>query len=96
MLYEVITFECFQEGKAAQILYVGPYSEEGSTIEKIHAFIKDSGYMLSGKHHEIYLNNPNTTTDILSGIISAFCLTLFTVLILWRKLPMSIVGNDFV
>lgn len=56
-----LRFECSHEGKAAQILYVGPYAEEGPTIEKIHNFIKDSGYMLSGKHHEIYLNNPNTT-----------------------------------
>jgi hypothetical protein len=53
-----VKFECFQEGSAAQILYFGPFSEEGPTITKIHDYIKKSGHELSGKHHEIYLNNP--------------------------------------
>ena len=46
---------------AAQIMYVGPFSAEGPTIAKIHAYIQNSGHALSGKHHEIYLNNPATT-----------------------------------
>jgi hypothetical protein len=54
----MLRFECFNEGKAAQIMYIGPYSAEGSNIAKIHAFIQGSGHFLSGKHHEIYLNNP--------------------------------------
>jgi len=54
-----LRFESFFEGKVAQIMYVGPYSGEGATIAKIHAFIQNSGYTLSGKHHEIYLNNPS-------------------------------------
>jgi hypothetical protein len=57
-----LRFECFHEGKAAQIMYFGPYSGEASTIQKIHAYIKASGHQLSGKHHEIYLNNPTTTS----------------------------------
>jgi hypothetical protein len=56
-----VRFESFKEGPAAQILYVGPFSEEGPTIAKIHAQIQKNGHMLSGKHHEIYLNNPATT-----------------------------------
>ena len=42
-------------------MYVGPFSAEGPTITKIHAHIQSSGHMLSGKHHEIYLNNPAKT-----------------------------------
>ena len=53
-----VKFECFQEGLAAQILYLGSFAEEGPTITKIHDYIKKSGHALSGKHHEIYLNNP--------------------------------------
>ncbi len=53
-----IRFESFFEGKAAQIMYIGPYSSEGATIAKIHEFIQNIGYTLRGKHHEIYLNNP--------------------------------------
>jgi hypothetical protein len=53
-----IRFESFMEGPAAQIMYVGPFSAEGPTIAKIHLHIQNSGYVISGKHHEIYLNNP--------------------------------------
>jgi len=50
-------FESFHEGLSAQIFYVGPYSAEGPTVAKIHDYIRKSGHELSGKHHEIYLNN---------------------------------------
>jgi hypothetical protein len=56
-----VRFESFKEGPAAQIMYFGPFSAEGPTIVKIHAYIQNSGHTLSGKHHEIYLNNPATT-----------------------------------
>jgi len=56
-----VRFESFKEGPSAQIMYVGPFSAEESTILKMHAHIQNSGHMLSGKHHEIYLNNPATT-----------------------------------
>lgn len=53
----LVRFETFKEGKAAQILHIGPFSEEGPTIEKVHLFIKDSGSHRVGKHHEIYLSD---------------------------------------
>lgn len=53
-----VKFESFHEGKAAQIMHIGPYSAEGPDIQKMHATIQASGHQLSGKHHEIYLNNP--------------------------------------
>ena len=52
-----IRFESYEEGRAAQILHIGPFEEEGPTIEKLHRFIQESGYSLSGKHHEIYLSD---------------------------------------
>ena len=36
---------------------MGPFSEEGPVIEGLHAFIKDQGGELAGKHHEIYLSD---------------------------------------
>jgi len=54
-------FESLAEGLSAQIMHTGPYSAEGPTIEKIHAFIKDNGYKMAGKHHEIYLSDPSRT-----------------------------------
>ena len=53
----LVRFESFEEGKAAQTLHIGPFSEEGPTIEKVHNFITESGFKLSGKHHEIYLSD---------------------------------------
>ncbi len=52
-----VRFECFQEGKAAQIMHIGPFSAEGPNVEKVHAAIKASGHELAGKHHEIYLSD---------------------------------------
>ena len=53
-----LRFERFREGKSAQILYLGPYADEGPTITRMHAFIRESGYVPEGKHHEIYLGDP--------------------------------------
>lgn len=44
------------ESRCAQILHIGPFAEEGPTIEKVHQFIAERG-RLSGKHHEIYLSD---------------------------------------
>jgi hypothetical protein len=51
----------YDEGLAAQVLYVGPYDNEGPTIARMHDFIRQNGYQLAGKHHEIYLGDPNRT-----------------------------------
>lgn len=51
-----LRFEAFHEGRCAQILHVGPFSEEGPTIERVHAFI-EARTGLAGKHHEIYLSD---------------------------------------
>ncbi|MBA4374261.1 MAG: hypothetical protein C0402_15530 [Thermodesulfovibrio sp.] len=53
----LVRFEAFSEGNAAQILHIGPFTEEGPTIEKVHLFIKDNGSHRVGKHHEIYLSD---------------------------------------
>ena len=53
----LVRFEPFKEGKAAQILHIGPFSEEGPTIEKVHSFIESTGNRRTGKHHEIYLSD---------------------------------------
>ena len=53
----LVRYEPFKEGKAAQTLHVGPFSEEGPTIEKVHSFIENSGNRRVGKHHEIYLSD---------------------------------------
>ncbi len=52
-----VRFESYPEGKAAQIMHLGPFSEEGPTIEKVHRFIEENGFKRTGKHHEIYLSD---------------------------------------
>ncbi len=52
-----IRFETFVEGLAMQTLHIGPFTEEGPTIARVHQFIADSGHQLTGKHHEIYLSD---------------------------------------
>jgi len=51
-----VRFERFAEGRAAQVLHVGPFTDEGPTIRRLHAFIAERG-SLRGKHHEIYLSD---------------------------------------
>jgi hypothetical protein len=53
--------ETLVEGRAAQVLHVGSYSEESPTIEKLHAFIEEVGLVPHSRHHEIYLSDPNRT-----------------------------------
>jgi hypothetical protein len=53
-----LRLETYHEGRAVQILHVGPYDAEAPTIARMHAFIKDQGYRPAGKHHEIYLSDP--------------------------------------
>ena len=57
----LVRFESFSEREVAQIMHIGPFSEEGPTVEKVHTFIENSGKQLSGKHHEIYLSDIRRT-----------------------------------
>jgi len=52
-----VRFEAYAEAHSAQIMHLGPFSTEGPTIQKLHSYIKENGYSLRGKHHEIYLSD---------------------------------------
>ena len=59
--FERLKFHTLTEGLSAQILYIGPYHDEGVTIEKLHQYIKENGYKFDAstqKHHEIFLTTP--------------------------------------
>lgn len=58
---DAVRLEVFEEGPSAQVMHIGPYSAEGPTIEKLHAFIAETGHEPTGKHHEIYLGDPRRT-----------------------------------
>lgn len=53
---DLLRLEQFTEGLCAQILHIGPFTEEGPTIARVHDFI-EARSALTGKHHEIYLSD---------------------------------------
>jgi hypothetical protein len=57
-----LRLETLAEGSCAQILHIGPFSEEGPTIAKVHEFIAARGRR-TGKHHEIYLSDIRKTAQ---------------------------------
>ncbi|GAA0724384.1 GyrI-like domain-containing protein [Dokdonella soli] len=55
-----LRLEAFSEGLCAQVLHIGPFSEEGPTVERLHGFI-DARTGRDGNHHEIYLSDIRRT-----------------------------------
>lgn len=53
-----LRIERLREGRAVQVLHVGPYETEAPVIAAMHEFAAGQGLRLSGKHHEIYLGDP--------------------------------------
>jgi hypothetical protein len=56
-----LTTVSWTEGPSAQILHIGPYSAEPPTIERLHAEIASAGLQRRGRHHEVYISDPNRT-----------------------------------
>jgi hypothetical protein len=52
-----VRLERLRDGRAAQLLHRGPFSAEGPTIARLHAFIAEQGLARRGKHHEVYLTD---------------------------------------
>ncbi len=53
---DALRLETLEEGSCAQVLHIGPFTDEGPTIRRVHDFIEATSG-LSGKHHEIYLSD---------------------------------------
>lgn len=58
-----VRIETWEYGEVAEILHIGPYSEETPTIEKLLRFITASGYVIAGAHEEEYLRGPGMAKD---------------------------------
>ena len=59
--FNILRFEEFGEGKAVQIMHIGPYGDEPASLAKMEEFADRQGYRFHGKHHEIYLRDPRRT-----------------------------------
>ena len=57
-LFDEVRYERWREGLAAQVLHIGPYDAERTTLDILHDFVSQQGKRLHGKHHEIYLSDP--------------------------------------
>ena len=53
-----VKLETCDYGTIAQILHLGPYDQEGPTVESLHQFVEDNGYEIAGAHEEEYLTSP--------------------------------------
>lgn len=59
---EALRLEELQEGLCVQMLYVGPYDDEGPVLAAMHdEFVPGASLRLTGKHHEVYLSDPRRT-----------------------------------
>ncbi|MFC7945295.1 GyrI-like domain-containing protein [Microbacterium oxydans] len=54
--------EELEEGGCVQVLHIGSYDDETPVLDELHhRIIPDAGLVLSGAHHEIYLNDARRT-----------------------------------
>ena len=64
MTPSTLRFEEYNEGLCVQIMHIGPYSEEGPTLARLHnEFIPDNKLITTGHHHEIYISDPRRTNS---------------------------------
>lgn len=54
-----VRLETWQYGTVAQILHIGPYGQEQPTVQRLHDFIAENGYVINGVHEEEYLTRPD-------------------------------------
>ena len=54
-----VKLETWDYGTVAQILHIGPYDQEGPTIERLQKFITENGYEIASPHEEEYLSQPD-------------------------------------
>lgn len=59
--FSKVEFLTYDEGLCVQCMHIGPYDEEPATVEAMHRFMEEQGYVLDITdqrfHHEIYLSD---------------------------------------
>ncbi|GAA2054289.1 GyrI-like domain-containing protein [Leifsonia soli] len=59
---DALRVETLDEGLCVQTLHVGSYDDEAPVLAELHdVFIPESGFTITGRHHEIYLNDARRT-----------------------------------
>ena len=59
--FSKVEFLTYEEGLCVQCMHIGAYDEEPATIEAMHRYMEEQGYVLDitdqRRHHEIYLSD---------------------------------------
>ena len=59
--FSKVEFFTYDEGTCVQCMHIGSYDDEPSTVEAMHRFMEEQGYVLDitdqRMHHEIYLSD---------------------------------------
>ena len=59
--FSKVEFMTYDEGLCVQCMHIGPYDDEPATVERMHAFMEEQGYVLDINdqrlHHELYLSD---------------------------------------
>ncbi|NJE41197.1 transcriptional regulator [Faecalicoccus pleomorphus] len=62
MDFSKVDFLSVNEGLCAQCMHIGSYDDEPETVENMHRYMEENGYVLDFSkkrmHHEIYLSDP--------------------------------------
>ncbi|MBR2577731.1 MAG: GyrI-like domain-containing protein [Erysipelotrichaceae bacterium] len=63
--FSKVEFLTYDEGLCVQCMHLGPYDDEPVTVNMMHEYIKEQGYVLDINdrrlHHEIYLSDARKT-----------------------------------
>lgn len=63
--FSAVEFFSYDEGLCVQCMHIGSYDDEPRTIELMHAFMEENGYVTDiseiRRHHEIYLSDARRT-----------------------------------
>ena len=63
--FSKVEFLTYDEGLCVQCMHIGPYDDEPATVELMHAYMEEQGYVLDitdqRLHHEIYLSDARKT-----------------------------------
>ncbi|MBP5271757.1 MAG: GyrI-like domain-containing protein, partial [Clostridia bacterium] len=59
--FSKVEFLTYDEGLCVQCMHIGSYDDEPATVELMHDFMREQGYVLNitdqRMHHEIYLSD---------------------------------------
>ena len=65
--FSKVEFLTYDEGICVQCMHVGSYDNEPATVELMHKYMEENGYVLDITdkrfHHEIYLNDPRKCNE---------------------------------